>query len=123
LAGEGARKGHPLNVRLVSFSVDPENDTPEVLAAYGERAKADPAVWSFVTGPTEDMQKIVQQGFKISAVKVEKGAGDFDVIHGNWFILGDAEGNIRGYYSTERDEDMKVLLDDVVRLESEGARR
>jgi protein SCO1/2 len=36
-------------VRLISFSFDPDHDTPEVLAAHAERRRADPAVWTFMT--------------------------------------------------------------------------
>ena len=42
------------DARLVSISVDPENDTPAVLADYGAKAHADPARWTFVTGPYND---------------------------------------------------------------------
>jgi protein SCO1/2 len=97
--------------RLVSFSVDPENDTPEVLAAYAAKAGADPKVWSFVTGKTDAMRAAVVGGFKMTAER--EGA---NVVHGNWFILGDAEGNIRGYYEAETDEDVETIARDAARL-------
>lgn len=99
---------------LVSFSVDPENDTPPVLAAYAAKAGADPARWSFVTGPVDAVTDVVVRGFKVSAAKVAKGASDYDVTHGDWFVLVDGAGQIRGYYGA--DDDAK-LLDDVARLE------
>ena len=40
----------PKEVRLVSFSVDPYNDTPEVLTEYAKRYNADPERWLFLTG-------------------------------------------------------------------------
>lgn len=110
----------PIGVRLVSFSVDPENDTPATLAAYAAKAGADPARWTFVTGPVEDIERAVELGFKVSAAKVAKGASDYDVIHGEWFVLVDPSGDIRGYYPTSEAREFQALLDDVKRLEREG---
>jgi protein SCO1/2 len=107
LAKDDATRG----VRLVSFSVDPETDTPDVLAAYAAKAGADPKVWSFVTGQTDAMRAAVVGGFKMTAER--EGA---NVVHGNWFILGDAQGNIRGYYETETDEDVETIAKDAARL-------
>jgi len=113
------RAGKDLGVRFVSFSVDPETDTPAVLAAYAARAGAD-ASWSFVTGPTDDVQRVVVQGFKITAQRIDKGAAVHDVLHGNWFVIGDGAGRIRGYYSTESDAEMDVIARDVLRLVAES---
>ena len=60
------------DVRLVSFSVDPENDTPPVLAEYAGKAHDDPARWTFVTGPLEAVQGTAVQGFKVSAAKTSQ---------------------------------------------------
>jgi protein SCO1/2 len=106
--------------RLVSFSVDPENDTPPVLSAYAAKAGADPARWSFVTGPVDDVMRAVVLGFKVSAAKVATGANDYDVTHGDWFVLVDRSGDIRGYYPTEERSDFDRLVADAERLEKEG---
>ncbi len=100
------------NVRFVSISVDPERDTPEVLAAFGERFGADPQRWDFLTGDKEYIKEISYQGFLI-------GSGDVMTNHSNKFILVDREGDIRGFY-TGTDEtdvarltiDIRTLLDD-----------
>jgi protein SCO1/2 len=103
--------------RLVSFSVDPENDTPPVLGAYAGRAGADPARWSFVTGPADDVERAVVLGFKVSAARIEKNAGDYEVTHGNWFVLVDARGAVRGYYATDEAGTLDGLVRDVRSLE------
>jgi protein SCO1 len=105
------------DVRLVSFSVDPENDTPQVLVDYAAKARADPARWTFVTGSLDDIERAVVLGFKVSAAKIAKGAADYEVIHGDWFVLVDRTGQLRGYYVTREAEDFQTLLDAVVRLE------
>ena len=108
------------DVRLVSFSVDPDNDTPPVLADYARRAGADPRRWTFVTGPVDDIARAVVLGFKVSAAKVARGANDYDVTHGDWFVLVDRAGAVRGYYPTGEPRELEVLIDDVLRLDAEG---
>jgi protein SCO1/2 len=112
-----ARQGG--DVRLVSFSVDPDNDTPPVLADYAARAHADPAWWTFVTGPLDDIERTVVLGFKVSAAKVAKGAADYDVIHGEWLVLVDRRGDLRGYYAVTESQGFQSLLDDIAHLERE----
>ncbi|MDP9035643.1 MAG: SCO family protein, partial [Myxococcota bacterium] len=105
------------DVRFVSFSVDPENDTPSVLADYAARAHADPARWHFVTGPLDGIQRAVVLGFKVAAAKIAKGADDYEVTHGEWFVLVDRSGDIRGYYPTDQPSDVDTLVADVMRLD------
>lgn len=97
------KKNSPYHI--VSFSVDPDRDTPEVLRRYMKSYEVNPKVWSFLTGPYQDVEKIVVQGFKISMAKeptdqAKKDSEEpvYDVIHGEKFILIDQAGQIRGYY-------------------------
>ena len=103
--------------RLVSISVDPENDTPAVLAGYAVRAGANPRTWSFLTGPAADVQKVVVSGFKVSAAREARGANDYDVVHGEWFVLVDAHGDIRGYFTTAEEKDLDPLMRGIAALE------
>ena len=116
------RGGKDLGVRFVSFSVDPENDTPEVLGAYAARVGADPSSWWFVTGPSDDVQRAVVNGFKVTAQRIDKGAGEYDVLHGNWFVVGDGAGMIRGYYGVDTDDDVDVIARDLLRIVDEASR-
>ncbi|MFN7134141.1 MAG: SCO family protein, partial [Myxococcales bacterium] len=98
-----AEAGRGAEVRLVSITADPENDTPEALADYAARYGADTRSWSFVTGALDDVQRTIVDGFKISVAKVPRPAGaeeptDFEIVHGQKFVLLDAAGQIRGYY-------------------------
>jgi protein SCO1 len=91
-------------VRYVSISVDPEHDTPEVLAAYARRFGADTTRWSFLTGPLAEIEKTVVRGFKIHIGKPQPNANNptlIDIMHGEHFVLVDREGTIRGYYRAE----------------------
>jgi protein SCO1/2 len=110
--------------RLVSFSVDPDNDTPAVLSAYAAQWHADGARWSFLTGPVTDVKAAVVSGFKVAFEQERKpGAGnanDYDVTHGDWFVLVDGRGDLRGYYTTDDPKDVETLVRDLHRLESGG---
>ncbi len=85
---------------LVTFTVDPENDTPQVLAAYAQLYHANGARWSFLTGPLDQLEATIVKGFKIAMGKEESepGSGLFSIFHGERLVLVDQEGNIRGYY-------------------------
>jgi protein SCO1 len=106
------------SARLVSFSVDPENDTPAVLSEYAAQAHADLSRWSFVTGPLEQIERAAIDGFKVSVEKISRDAGDYDVVHGEWFVLVDAGGRLRGYYSVREASDLDALAKDVQVLEA-----
>ena len=88
-------------VHLISFSVDPETDTPEVLQAYAGRYGADPSRWSFLTGAPEAMDQVVAGYWQIvERVPRPDGAG-FDIAHSERFVLVDRAGQIRGFYKTD----------------------
>lgn len=112
IAAEG---GHaPL---LVSFSVDPENDTPPVLLAYAKRYDADLRTWSFLTGDLTVIKHTVVDGFKLALDgKPDPSAENGGIIHGSHLVLVDRTLAIRGYYRTDDDEDMTRLLEDASHL-------
>lgn len=105
----------PAEIHLVSFSVDPERDTPEVLASYAERYKADPNRWLFLTGPKDAMRKLSLDGFKLAFDETE-GTQIEPITHSSRFVLVDKAGRIRGYYGAEDEEAMNRLAEDVRKL-------
>ena len=107
-------------VRLVSFSVDPEHDTPEVLARFAARFKADPARWRFLTGPATDVRRAVEEGFLIALDRRgELPDGTPDIVHGVHFVLVDRELRIRGYYDSDERSRLDQLVTDARRLAGE----
>ncbi|MBI5510368.1 MAG: SCO family protein [Deltaproteobacteria bacterium] len=85
-------------VQLVSFSVDPEYDTPPRLQAYAARYGADQALWTFLTGPLDEIKAVVKDGLKVAMGKQEGGGDDVAAIfHGTYFVVLDADMQIRGY--------------------------
>lgn len=112
-----AAKERGLSLAQVSFSVDPDNDTPPVLLAYAERYGADLGSWSFLTGDLDVVKRTVIDGFKLALDgKAEQGAENGGIIHGSHLVLVDQHAAIRGYYRSEDDDEQKRLLDDAARL-------
>jgi len=97
------------NLLLLSFSVDPEHDTPEALAAYARHYNAQ-SNWYFLTGARDTLQRLSRDAFKLS---------DLGMTHSTRLVLVDREGRIRGYYGTQEDDPVRELLADVRRLEKE----
>jgi protein SCO1/2 len=88
-------------VRLVSFSVDPEHDTPERLLQYGESYGVDPARWHLLTGERTQMRELLLDGFRVMMGEPEKVGDLIDVAHSGKLVLVDRQGRIRGYYGTD----------------------
>jgi protein SCO1/2 len=106
-------------VRLVSFSVDPDFDTPAVLRRYADQYDADTGTWSFVTGDADTIRKTAEDGLKIAADgKADPSKADFGITHGTQLVLVDGQGRIRGYYASNDEEALARLLDDAARLAS-----
>jgi protein SCO1/2 len=100
------------SLQLVTFTVDPETDTPERLAAYAATYHADPRRWTFLSGPLSEIEPMVIKGFKQAMGKQETAPGLFSIFHGERLVLVDAEGMIRGYYEAN-DEGIGDLLRDI----------
>lgn len=106
-----------LALELVSFSVDPEHDTPEVLQAYAQRYQADTEHWAFLTGDSEVIKRTVVDGFKLALDgKPDPAAENGGIIHGSHLVLVDRTLNIRGYYRSDDAEELSRLLEDAAHL-------
>jgi protein SCO1/2 len=108
LAGTGSDR-----VRLVSFSVDPTHDTPEVLRGYAERAGAKDG-WLFVTGPRDAVASLLKDGFHVAFA--DDGPPSSPITHSDRLVLVDRTLRIRGYYHGGDAEDVARLTRDAARL-------
>jgi protein SCO1/2 len=105
----------------VSISVDPEYDTPEVLAAYAASRNIGPADgWVFLTGDTDAIYEIARDGFLL-AVDPESGDPANPIAHSSRFVLVDGAGRIRGYYDAFEMDEVRQLDRDLSRLVDEAA--
>ena len=107
------------DVQLVSFSVDPEHDTPAVLRDYASRLNAQAGRWHFLTGDKGVIYRLSTDGFKLAAA--ENGATG--PIHSTRLVLVDRDGVIRGYYdATDADAVTRLLADTNHLLREQRAR-
>lgn len=128
LSAQMAKVQHALDreggnqVRLVSFTVDPANDTPETLRAYAEHFGADPARWLFVTGQRDALHALIGQGFHLAVAdrpESENTDGEGLITHSDRFVLIDKDLRIRGYYHGTDPESVQKLLQDIKELGKE----
>lgn len=117
---EGLR-GEP-QVLFVSFTVDPDHDTPEVLARYAREHGADPARWRFLRIEKEGLRRLVREGFKLAVEDGGPGAAE-PILHSTRFVLVDTAGVIRGYYDSDEPGAMAALASDARSLASDRGRR
>jgi len=106
-------------VRLVSFSVDPAHDTPDVLTDYAGRAGAREA-WLFVTGARDAVARLLRDGFHVAYA--DDGPPSAPITHSDRFVLVDRELRIRGYYHGSDRDDLARLARDAAALRDARAR-
>ena len=96
------------NVRIMSISIDPTYDSPEVLKKYADEHHAEAGKWDFLTGGVQETYDLAKCGFIIPSVD-GLGVPD-DFVHSDKFVLVDEQGRIRGYYSGTSREDVDLLM-------------
>ncbi len=104
------------DVRLVTYTVWPEYDTPEVLRRYADRFKALPDKWLFLTGEKKTIYDLAHKAFLLGITDKESGRevlkeGEF--VHSTKMALVDRRGQIRGYYDATSLEAVQKLLGDI----------
>jgi protein SCO1/2 len=100
-------------ILLVSITVDPVHDTPEVLREYAERAKAGDN-WLFLTGSPMRVSALLRGGFKVAFA--DDGPADSPITHSDRFVLVDRKLQIRGYYHGQDQADVDRLARDAITL-------
>ena len=108
------------DIALVSFSVDPEYDTPGVLAEFGSTYDADFEHWRFLTGERERIWDLSKNGFKLAVEERPMEVG-MPLFHAAHLVLVDGDRRIRGFYDGMTDDELDEVCDDVERvLEEQG---
>ncbi|MFC5407410.1 SCO family protein [Cohnella soli] len=102
-----------VQAELVSFSVDPKNDTPEGMKAYFGKFSEDDVNWHGLTGYSfEEIRRFSRTNYKVA---VEKDASSDQVIHGTSFYLVDQTGTVVASYDGQ-DPPYKQIVKDVKSL-------
>ncbi|MEM1447081.1 MAG: SCO family protein [Planctomycetota bacterium] len=102
-------------LRLVSFSLDPANDTTQVLAEYAEAIGVTPDDWLFFTGDRQALWDLSIEGFKLEVADTPDDPVN-PILHSGKVILIDRQGMIRGFYEGLVPEGMAQLQADLRRL-------
>ena len=103
-------------VQLVSFTVDPQFDTPAVLASYAQQATAgSSAPWRFVTGDPDAIGALCRDGFHL-AFGDDAGSAQEAITHSSRLVVVDEAGQIRGYYDATDAQALEQLRRDLRRL-------
>jgi protein SCO1/2 len=102
------------DVHLVTFTVDPETDTTEVLRGYAERLHAREGRWDFLTGDKAAIYNLTRNGFKLAVA--ESAGDDGQLVHSSRAVLVDRRGTIRGYYDITAPDGVTTLLAETSKL-------
>jgi protein SCO1 len=102
----------PASVKLASFTVDPDHDTPAVLEAYGKNYGADDNRWFFLTGSSKDIYAVASAMY----VKPVPATTLSPIMHSAKLMLIDGTGEVRGIYDSTDPDDLNKLVTDASRL-------
>ena len=106
-------------IAMVTFTVDPENDTSPVLHKYARNLRANPHIWNFLTGDTVRMRALLVEGYRVPMGEAEEFVGKvdgsevslMDIAHTGKVVLVDRVGYVRGYYSTDKASVDQLMID------------
>jgi len=111
-------------LKFISFSVDPDYDSPEKLTTYAKTYGADHNRWHFLTGKRDSIYSLIRNQFHLAVKESEFIEGPEDpnqILHSLHFVLVDAQGGIQGYYNSNDAEalaDLNVKVKNLLNNES-----
>lgn len=105
-------------IQFISFTVDPDHDTPKILAEYARHYATEATRWRLVTGSKQALYTLAQAGFRLGVGA--DGSPVEPITHSVRFVLVDQAGHMRGYYDATDDTAMDRLLADARRLLGAG---
>jgi protein SCO1/2 len=108
-------------IPFISYTVNPENDTPEVLYKYGKEHGADFDRWTFLTGEKQKIYELGVEGYLVSTREDALAEGGF--LHSEKFILVDWDHHIRGFYNGTDINEISRMSDDIKILLKEDQKR
>jgi protein SCO1/2 len=107
------------NVIIISHSIQPSNDTVEVLSHYAKKNDVLSGKWHLVTGKREDIYKIAKKGY-FASEDLGKFVDDEDFLHTENLVLVDTNKHIRGIYNGLNNRSVSHLIEDIKQLEKEN---
>ncbi len=102
------------DIQIISYSINPEHDTPDKLLSYAKAYDIDNNSWSLLTGNKEDIFSL-SKSFKVRAFDDSQGE-QTNLIHDGTFVLLDEKQRIRGYYNGLDLSDTQRMIADIYKL-------
>lgn len=102
-------------VKILSFTVNPDYDTAQVLLEYAQKYGVEKEQWHFLTGSKEELYRLARKSFFVlkPAEAMNLGDAGTDFIHTNNFVLVDQQLRIRGYYDGTSISEVNELMEDI----------
>ena len=100
-------------LRILSFSVTPDHDPPEVLTAFARERQIDTGRWTLLTGPQSTIYGLARQSYFADDARLIEPGGAGDFLHTEKLVLVDGEGRLRGVYNGTQKFDIEHLIGDI----------
>ena len=107
------------SIEFVTFTVDPKQDTPDVLTRYAAQYDVPKDRWRLLTGDEAEIQRLCRDGFHL-AVDSQGGSPEEPIVHSLRLVLVDGTGQIRGYYDASEPDRLRQLRRDLRDLAARG---
>ncbi len=101
-------------IEILSHTLDPEHDSIPVLKAFAERLGANPDKWHFVTGDKNEIYRVGQSSYLVTAREDSSEPGGY--LHDARFVLVDKDRRIRGIYDGTKPDHVDRLMADLPKL-------
>lgn len=101
---------------ILSHSINPRYDTPDVLKSYKEKLGVDSPKWQFLTGIETNVYDLAQNHYLTSALEDSTAVEEGGFIHSGAFVLVDKNKHIRGIYDGTKEKEVDKLLKDIDKL-------
>lgn len=105
------------DVKLVSFTVNPENDSVEVLKDYAKKFMVNSSKWNLLTGSKMEIYELGVKGYLVPASEDALAPGGF--LHSEYLMLIDKEKRIRGFYDGTNEAAVDSLIGEIIVLMQE----
>ncbi len=104
---------------ILSHSINPRYDTPEVLKRYKEKLGVTSPQWQFLTGTQTDIYQLAQHSYLTSALEDSSAVEDGGFIHSGAFVLIDKDRHIRAIYDGTKEKEVDKLMGAIDQLLSD----
>ena len=99
--------------QILSFSVTPAQDPPDVLAQFGRDRNIDPAAWKLLTGSQDTIYRLARQSYFADDARLVLAGAEGDFLHTEKLVLVDGDGRLRGVYNGTQPFDVERLIADI----------